>query len=119
MRKIITFNIIFCLILIFSAYQSYGQDTQINEDKVEGEQVGTANVVDMMIMGPLLESMGSSGYGAELIVMPIWAGVILGGFLIGDLVADTCVSRWHPGDFYYEKNYKIMKTKKYRNMELL
>ena len=114
-RKLI---LIFCLLLFFPAHLSYGQNSQIKEDRIEGERIGSENVAEVVtevvtevMVDSIYYSGGSSGYGAELIAMPMMAGVILGAFLIGDLLADTCVSRFHPGDFYYEKNYKIMKTK--------
>ena len=106
MKKIITFNLI--LMIVLSTPLSYGQNNQFNQQLIEGDQAGRAIVVNALV-APLADS---TNYTAEgLIAYPFYAGVILGGLLIGDLLTDTCISRWHPGDFYYEKNYEIMTTK--------
>ena len=107
------------LIFVISALPSYGQSTQIEVDSVEGEQIGSDNVtevigeaVEYIIVAPTYDTLGYDSYGDALVGNTIAAGlatgIILGGFLIGDLLADTCTSRWHPGDFYYQKNYKVM-----------
>jgi len=72
--------LIFSLFLFFPTQKTYGQQV--------GQQV-------------------SPDIGSALIIPATVAALIIG--VAYDLATDTCVLNWHPGDYYYEKNYKIIK----------
>ena len=72
--------LIFSLFLFFPTQKTYGQN------------LGNFG----------LESAGAIGFEL-LIILPIWA---ISSYFSED---KKCNSLWHPGDYYYEKNYKIIK----------
>jgi len=54
-------------------------------------------------------------YGQHNLYMPDVGSEVLGFIIllplaaIYDLSTDRCVLNWHPGDYYYEKNYEVIK----------
>jgi len=71
--------LIFCLLLFFPTQKTYSED-----------------------WGDI------SGEGFEIIFAPLLVPALI--FAVAyDLATDRCVLHWHPGDYYYEKNYKIIK----------
>ena len=79
--------LIFSLLLFFPTQKTYGQEADFNPPP------------EAMIIGGLL------------LILPIWA---ISSFFSED---KKCDSRWHPGDYYYEKNYKIIKPIKMKALK--
>jgi len=104
---------IFSLLFVSSIPTTYGQEQAVLEHELEGDRISEEVVSD--IIGDIIDEAffgyHPNSYGSEIIVASAMIGIILGCMLVGDLLTDTCTTRWHPGDYYYEKNYKIMKTK--------
>ncbi len=55
------------------------------------------------------EDLGNiSGQGNDILLAPLVVAALIFGVAY-DLATNRCVLNWHPGDYYYEKNYKIIK----------
>jgi len=78
-KKLGILLLIFCLFLFFPTQKSYGQHNLYMPD------------------------VGSAASGALVYILLIPLAVIY------DLSTDRCVLNWHSGDYYYEKNFKIIK----------
>jgi len=74
--------LIFCLLLLFPTQKAYGQSYWGNQYTLPPE-------------AEFIEDL--------LLFLPIWA---ISYYFSED---KKCDSLWHPGDYYYEKNYKIIK----------
>jgi len=78
-----------------------------------GKRLGILLLIfNLLLISPIhnpfvLESKGGGPGPYDLAVMT-FAGLIAVG-LIHDLLTDRCSINWHPGDYYYEKNYILIK----------
>ncbi len=87
--------LIFCLLLFFPTQKTYGQHWQ-HWDPWDNYTPKEELVLELT---------------ALLLFLPIWA---ISSYFSED---KKCNLLWHPGDYYYEKNYKIIKPIKMKAME--